>query len=1219
MSTRGNQLKLVLGITALVSFYGIASLAVVFLGPSIGLTYVWEIVIIALLLLTWPFAILINHWRKRPTAKREAAAPEAAPTQAAPAKSGDIPKRIHEVNEAARHFYVVGGTLRRDAPSYVTRQADDDLYESLSVGQVCYLLTSRQMGKSSLMVRTAIRLRADGVSVAVLDLTALGQNLSAEQWYQGLLGLIGEQLNLEDELEDFWIANKQVGPLRRWMRAIREVVMTGKQGRIIVFVDEIDAVRSLPFSTDEFFAGIRQFYNQRAEDSEMERLVFCLLGVATPSDLIRDPRTTPFNIGRRIELTDFTESEASPLTQGFGMEEEIAGPTLNRILYWTGGHPYLTQRLCQAVAENGGANLRGVDRITESLFMSPRARERDDNLLFVRDRLLRAGESDRVGVLDLYAKVLRQERLRDDEANPLISVLRLSGIVRAADGYLFVRNRIYGEVFDSEWVAGNMPGGEVRRQKVAYREGQIHAVSSVASAAMAVVLVFAIVWIFGMIVSFVANQKLVAEATDRGMRMDQITRRAEFGKDVFRKDPTSARLEIEALDALRDQLSVLDAGPPLYMRFGLYSGNDIAPSLRIIFFEGVEERFKKPTVAALESDLRNFVAGFPSETITNTRAGGSDQSSSPSEEDVLGRHYDLLKAYLMLSNASRVEPGFLANTLADYWKRTAPPDTENLSLLNLDFYARQLVRDDAPHIRVDDSLVEDARRKLAAYPPVNRFYKQLVTEINARISPISLDSVLEGRGRGVLIGTYTVPGSFTIDGYRNYIKSAIENAGKQIRKDDWVMGAAASTQVLATDINKPQEMYLHDYTDQWRKFVRGISIQKFTKKDNAVEALKALSSTDSPMERVMSAVALNTHISNKPESTGIWGWIKSWFVSRIVVTGNTEVEREFKPLFQFVSSGQVEKDSSPMSQYRAELRRVLDPLEGASENQLQQTSQLLLTGGEDKMGLTKAEQTVSNLLEAFKTAAATDTANLLKMPLQNLRSFLYGGGEEQIVKAWTLQVYPKAHQIESGYPFTDSGEASLTDLGSFLNPSNGQLWAFFNNNLTNSVEELQGQWKLKDTGAVPLSDDFMKYLNSARKLREAMFPNGEQEPKVSYVLMLQPTPNADVVIEIDGNRVESRGNAQGSTTFIWPAKSGNSGARIMVSGGQEAVQTFPGTWGLFKMMDASSKASTATDQIELSWTMGAKQVRATLRPASLNNPFQRALFRNLRAPQNLFH
>ena len=122
-------------------------------------------------------------------------------------------------------FYVTGGTLKRDAPSYVARRADNDLYDGLSEGKFCYVLTSRQMGKSSLMVSTAARLRAEGVTVAVIDLTAIGQNLTAEQWYDGLLNRVGRQLDLEDELEDFWDEHERVGPLQRWTRAVREVVL----------------------------------------------------------------------------------------------------------------------------------------------------------------------------------------------------------------------------------------------------------------------------------------------------------------------------------------------------------------------------------------------------------------------------------------------------------------------------------------------------------------------------------------------------------------------------------------------------------------------------------------------------------------------------------------------------------------------------------------------------------------------------------------------------------------------------------------------------------------------------------------------------------------------------------------------------------------------------------------------------------------------------------
>lgn len=370
-------------------------------------------------------------------------------------------------------FYRSGGTLSADEPSYVVREADEQLLQGLREGLFCYMLTSRQMGKSSLMNRVAAQLQQEGIAVAQIDLTTIGQNLTIEQWYDGLVYELGRRLKIRKQVNQCWADHAELGPLHRFMAVLREGVLNAIPGNVVIFVDEIDLVRSLPFSTDEFFAAIRECYNRRSSDPEMNRLTFCLLGMATPQDLIRDPRITPFNIGRRIELRDFTLREALQLAQGVQTDGRDGVRLLSRIIYWTNGHPYITQKVCEAVAVNTAIrDENGVDQLCSKLFLSQQARETEANLVPVREYILRSKE-ERVPALELYQKVRRGAKIIFDNTDPVANLLQLSGITRVQAGRLVVRNRIYEQVFDIPWVMSELPEAEVRRQRALVRQGRL--------------------------------------------------------------------------------------------------------------------------------------------------------------------------------------------------------------------------------------------------------------------------------------------------------------------------------------------------------------------------------------------------------------------------------------------------------------------------------------------------------------------------------------------------------------------------------------------------------------------------------------------------------------------------------------------------------------------------------------------------------------------------
>ena len=233
------------------------------------------------------------------------------------------------------------------------------------------------------------------------------------------------------------------------------MALAQRSERLVVFVDEIDTTLRLDF-TDDFFAAIRFLYQNRAADPALQRLSFVLIGVATPGDLIKDTTRTPFNIGHRIELTDFTLDEASPLAKHLSVPAAFGRELIGWILRWTAGHPYLTLRAVRSLAEAPPPvwTAAAVDQRIRDLFLRAGA-DSDSNLQFVRDMLTKKA-FNREAVLRTYRNIRRGERVPDKELDQVASWLKLSGVVCRRDGVLRVRNAVYEHVFDEQWARDHL-------------------------------------------------------------------------------------------------------------------------------------------------------------------------------------------------------------------------------------------------------------------------------------------------------------------------------------------------------------------------------------------------------------------------------------------------------------------------------------------------------------------------------------------------------------------------------------------------------------------------------------------------------------------------------------------------------------------------------------------------------------------------------------------
>lgn len=330
---------------------------------------------------------------------------------------------------------------------YIPRDADKQVRNIISdMGRPGYVLVSRQMGKTNLLLNAKRKLEKPNDAFIYIDLSNTFP--TAKSCFENIIdSAIDTFPEKFEEIYKIILERrkelKETPPHKQHTNELRFLLQALKGGKMVIILDEIDALTKTDYS-DQIFSQIRSsYFASRVNYKEFYNLTYLLSGVVEPNEIIKDPKVSPFNIGQKIYLNDFSKEELKEFLVKANLN--ISEESTERIYYWTNGNPRMSWDVCSEVEnklKSKECDVFLIDRIVQDLYLTSFDKAPIDNIreIVTLDREIRNS------IIEIEYKKGKSV------SDKIKSKLYLAGIINYDENDVHIKNEIIRKCLNYDWI-----------------------------------------------------------------------------------------------------------------------------------------------------------------------------------------------------------------------------------------------------------------------------------------------------------------------------------------------------------------------------------------------------------------------------------------------------------------------------------------------------------------------------------------------------------------------------------------------------------------------------------------------------------------------------------------------------------------------------------------------------------------------------------------------